>query len=54
MLENELKQWIDEYKIEEIDVFQMSNFDFMPIGIELVGDKIRDTPTNQPQEEDWS
>ena len=32
----------------------MSYFDFMPVGIEFVGDKIRDTPKNQPLEGDWS
>ena len=32
----------------------MSNFDFMPIGTKLIGNKIRDTPMNQPLEEDWS
>ena len=25
----------------------------MSIGIELVGDKIRDTPTGEPQQQDW-
>ena len=32
----------------------MSDFDFMPIGTKLVGEKIRDTPTNEPQQEDWT
>lgn len=31
----------------------MLDFDFMPMGTKLVGDKIRDTPTNQPLEGDW-
>ena len=26
----------------------------MPVGIELVGDKIRDTPIGEPQQEDWT
>jgi hypothetical protein len=47
--EDEMQQWIDEKDVEGTDVFQMSDFDFMPIGTKLVGDKIRDTPTNQPQ-----
>ena len=32
----------------------MLDFDLMLVGIELVGDKIQDTPTNQPQQEDWT
>lgn len=44
-----MQQWIDEQEGEGTDVFQMSDFDFMPIGTKLVGEKIRDTPTNQPQ-----
>lgn len=32
----------------------MSDFDFMPITIELVGNKIRDTLRNKPPQEDWS
>ena len=49
-----MQQWIDEKDIEGTDVFEISNFDFMPIDTKLVGDKIRDTPTNQPQQEDLS
>lgn len=44
-----MQQWIDEHNVEGTDVFKMSYFDFMPVGTELVGDKIKDTPTNQPQ-----
>ena len=32
----------------------MLDFDFMLIGIELIGDKIRDTPTGEPQQEEWT
>ena len=31
----------------------MSYFDFMPIGKELIGDKIRDTHIGELQQEDW-
>lgn len=37
-----------------MDFFKMSNFDFMLVGNEFMGDKIKDTPTNQPKYEDWS
>ena len=49
-----MQKWIDEQYVEGTNVFQMSYFDFMPMGTKLVSDKIRDTPTNQPQQEDWS
>ena len=32
----------------------MLDFDFMPMGTKLIGNKIRDTPTNQPLQEDCS
>ena len=32
----------------------MSNFDFMPVGTQLIGDKISDTPIGEPQQEDWT
>lgn len=35
--------------MEGDDVFKMLDFDFMPIGMELVGDKIRDTPIGELQ-----
>lgn len=31
----------------------MSHFDFMSVDTKLVGSKIRDTLTNQPQQENW-
>ena len=49
-----MQQWIDEQDAKGTDIFKMSDFDFMPIRIELIGDKIRDTPTNEPQQEDWT
>jgi len=52
--EDEMQQWIDEQDVEGNDVFKMSDFYFMPFGTKLVGDKIRDTLNNQPQQEDWS
>lgn len=50
----ELQQWIEEKENKGNDEFNMSYFDFMPVGTELVGDKIKDTPKNQPLEGDWS
>lgn len=49
-----MQQWIDGKHVEGIDVFEMLDFDFMPMETELVGDKIKDTLTNQPQQEDWN
>ena len=49
-----MQQWIDEQDVEGIDVFKISNFDFMLVGTKLVGDNIQDTPTNEPQQEDWT
>lgn len=47
--EDEMQQWIDEKDVEGTDIFKMLDFDFMPICTKLVGDKIRDTPRNEPQ-----
>lgn len=33
---------------EGVDIFDLSNFDFIPIDTDMVGDKIRDTPRNEP------
>ena len=35
------------------DVFSMTDFNFMHVGIELIGDKIKDTHTSELQQEDW-
>ena len=53
-LEDELQKWIDKQDDQGVDVFKMLDFDFMSIDIEFIGDKIRDTQTNQPLEENWS
>ena len=50
--EDELQQWVDEQSEEGNDILKMSNFVFMLMGIELVEDKIRDTPTGELQQED--
>ena len=47
--EDEMQQWIDEKYVEGTNVFRMSYFYFMPMGTELVREKIRDMPTNEPQ-----
>ena len=49
-----MQQWINEQDIEGTNIFKMSDFDFMPIGTKLIGDKIKDTPTNEPQQDDWT
>ncbi len=36
------------------DVLSIQDFDFMHVGIELVGDKIRDTPIGELQWQDWT
>ena len=46
---DEVQQWVDEHDGEGDDMFKMLDFDFMYVGIKLVGDKIRDTPTSEPQ-----
>ena len=48
MLEDELQYWIDKQEDQGVDVFKMLDFDFMPLGTKLVGNQIRDIPTNQP------
>ena len=50
---DEVQQWVNDQDMKGDDVFKMSYFDFMLMGTELVGDKIRDTPTSEPQQEDW-
>ena len=52
-LEDEAPQWLDEQSEEGDDIFKMSDFYFMLMGIELVRDKIMDTPIGEPQQEDW-
>ena len=39
-LKDEVQQWVDEQDVGGDDVFKMSNFDFIPIGMKLIGDKI--------------
>ena len=46
---DEVQQWVDKKSEEGDDIFSMSDFDFMPIGTELIGDKIRDTSTSELQ-----
>ena len=50
---DEVQQWVDGQSEEGNAIFKMSDFDFMPVGTELVGDKIRDTPIGESQQEDW-
>ena len=52
--EDEMQKQIDEKYMERSSVFQMLDFGFMPMGTKLVGEKIRDMPTNQHQQEDQS
>ena len=37
-----------------MNVFNLSNFDLMLVGTEMVGEKIRDTPRSESLGEDWS
>ena len=46
--EDEQQGWIDDMEGQEIDVFDLSNFDFMLVGTNMVGEKIRDTPVSEP------
>lgn len=39
---------------EGADIFYLSYFDFMSVGTKMVGEKIRDTPKNDPLGEDWN
>ena len=43
---------MSEQREQGEDVFSIA--DFMPVGMELVEDKIRDTPIGEPQQEDWT
>lgn len=43
-LEDKVQQWVDEQSEESEDIFKMLDFDFMPMGTKLAGDKIKDTP----------
>jgi hypothetical protein len=33
---------------QETNVFDLFDFDFMPVGTEMVGEKIRNNPTSKP------
>ena len=46
-LEDEVQRWVNEQSEQGEDVFSIA--DFMPVGTELVGDKIQDTPVVEPQ-----
>lgn len=46
--DDEQKIRIDDMEGQETDAFDLSNFDFMLVGIEMVGEKIRDTPMSVP------
>ena len=37
---------------QENEFFDLSNFDFMPVGTKMVGEKIRDTPMSESLGED--
>ena len=41
-------------KGQEIDVFDLLDFDFMHVITKMVGEKIHDTPTSQSLGEDWN
>ena len=41
-------------KGQETDVFDLSDFDLMSVGIEMVVEKIQDTLTSQSLGEDWN
>ena len=43
-----------EMECEGADIFYLSYFDFMPIGTNMMGNKIRDAPTNEPLRENWN
>ena len=51
-LEDEQQQWITDMEGQETDVFDLFDFDFMPVGTEMVGEKIRDTPMSESLGED--
>ncbi len=36
------------------DVFDLIDFDFMPMGTELVGERTQDTPQSEPLGEYWN
>lgn len=39
---------------ERANIFDLSNFDFIHVGTEMVGEKERDTPMNKMLGEDWN
>ena len=52
-LEDKVQQWVNEQRELGDDVLSIPDFDFMPMGTELDGDKIRDTPIGEFQQQDW-
>ena len=50
----EQQNWIEDQEGEETNVFEISNFNFMPVEIEMVGEKTWDSPMSQPLGEDWN
>ena len=52
--EDEMQKWIDEKYVQHINVYKILYFKFILVGTKVVGDKIRDTPTNESQQEDWT
>ena len=51
---DEKQQWITDMEGHQTDVFDLLNFDFMPVGTKMVGEKIQDTLTSQSLGEDWN
>lgn len=51
-LEYDLQKWIVEMKSKGTYVFNLSKFNFMQVGTEMVGENIKDTPTSEPWGED--
>ena len=41
-------------EVQEIDAFDLFNFDFISVGIDMVGEKIRGNPMSESLGEDWN
>lgn len=52
--EDEQHNWIMEMESEGIDIFDLLEFDFIPLGTKMVGEKIQDTPMSEALGEDWN
>lgn len=52
--EEDQQKWIEEMEGEGVNIIGILDFDFMFVGNKMVGEKIYETPWNEPLGKDWN